>query len=344
MDRPHRPDAVSIRDVARLAGVSVGTVSNVLNRPEVVAATTREKVGAAVEKLGFVRNESARQLRAGRSRMIGLLVLDAANPFFTDIARGVEDVADAAGSQVVLGNSSEDTDREAKYLRLFEETRVQGLLISPVRAETPRLARLRERGIPVVLVDRESELADRCSVSVDDVRGGRIAVDHLIEIGHRHIAVVGGPAGIRQVAERRAGAADAVRGADTPARMDLVDTAALTIAGGRDAGANLAAAPAGQRPTAVFALNDLIALGLLQALTRHGLKVPQDVAIIGYDDIDFAAAAAIPLSSVRQPREDLGRHAAKLLLEEIESPDTHQHQRLVFEPELVVRDSTAAPG
>lgn len=336
--------AVSIRDVATLAGVSVGTVSNVLNRPDMVAPLTRERVEAAVEKLGFVRNESARHLRAGRSRMIGLVVLDAANPFFTDIARGVEDVAAEAGSQVVLGNSNENTDRETSYLRLFEETRVQGLLISPVRAETPRLARLRARGIPVVLVDRDSELADRCSVSVDDVLGGRLAVEHLLQTGHRHIAVVGGPPEIRQVTERRAGAAEAARQFGTDVRLDVVDTRALTIAAGSAAGDRLAGTPPGDRPSAVFALNDLIALGLLQALTRHGLKVPQDVAIIGYDDIDFAAAAAIPLSSVRQPREDLGRRAAELLLDEITNPNTHQHQRLVFQPDLVVRESTAHPA
>lgn len=336
--------AVSIRDVARLAGVSVGTVSNVLNRPELVTGATREKVDAAVEKLGFVRNESARQLRAGRSRMIGLVVLDAANPFFTDVARGAEDVAVAAGSQVVLGNSADDADREAHYLQLFEETRVQGLLISPVETETPRLSRLRGRGIPVVLVDRKSELGTLCSVSVDDVLGGRIAVTHLIETGHRHIAVVGGPAEIRQVAERRSGAEDAARAAGTPVRLDVVDTPALTVAAGLGAGEVVASTPADDRPTAVFALNDLVALGVLQALTRHGLRVPHDVAIIGYDDIDFAAAAAIPLSSVRQPRADLGRRAAELLLDEIDHPDTHTHQRLVFRPDLVTRESTASPA
>lgn len=339
----HSGSAVSVRDVATLAGVSVGTVSNVLNHPELVAPATRDKVHAAVEKLGFVRNESARHLRAGQSRMIGLVVLDAANPFFSDLARGVEDVAASVGSQVVLGNSGEDAAREDGYVQLFEETRVQGLLISPVHTETPRLARLRERGIPVVLVDRKSSVADVCSVSVDDMLGGRLAVEHLIETGHRHIAAAGGPIGIRQVAERRAGAAEAVRAADAPVRLDIFDTSALTIDSGRSAGDSLAALPAGDRPTAVFALNDLVALGILQALTRHGLKVPQDIAIIGYDDIEFAAAAAIPLSSVRQPSETLGRTATELLLDEIHDPDGHHHQWMMFQPELIVRESTTAP-
>ncbi len=336
----------SIRDVASLAGVSVGTVSNVLNHPDRVSEATRERVEAAVAKLDFVRNESARQLRAGHSGMIGLVVLDAGNPFFTDVAFGAEQVITEAGYSLMLANSGEDTAREARHLGLFERIRAEGVLASPVDAASGALTRLRERGIPVVLVDRGTDLTSECSVSVDDAAGGRMATDHLLELGHRRLGVVGGPDSLRQVVERRAGAQEAVAGfADGNgrwARLDVFPTTALTIAEGRRVGGELAALDADVRPTGVFALNDLLALGLLQAFIQAGLRVPEDVALVGYDDITFAAAATIPLSSVRQPREDLGRQAATLLLEEVRPPSGgHEHPHVVFTPELVARASTA---
>lgn len=334
----------SIRDVASLAGVSVGTVSNVLNHPERVSPATRTRVEDAVEKLGFVRNESARQLRAGNSGMIGLVVLDAGNPFFTDVAYGAEQVITDAGYSLMLANSGEDPAREARHFGLFERIRAEGVLVSPVDATSGALARLRDRGVPVVLVDRGTELTHECSVAVDDAAGGRLATAHLLEQGHQRIAVVGGPETLRQVTERRAGAQEAVAGfADGNgrwARLQVVPTTALTIAEGHRVGTEIAELPADERPTGVFALNDLLALGLLQSLTLAGLRVPEDVAIVGYDDIAFAAAATIPLSSVRQPRADLGRRAAELLLEEVRGTEDHEHQHVLFDPELVARAST----
>ncbi|NHC47246.1 LacI family DNA-binding transcriptional regulator [Motilibacter aurantiacus] len=328
----------SIKQVAQHAGVSVGTVSNVLNRPEVVAATTRQKVQAAIRELGFVRNESARALRSGRSRTVGLVVLDVANPFFTDVARGAEAVADEQGSVVSLCNSGDDPERERRHLERLEEQRVQGLLVTPVDATSPRLDQLVERGMRVVLVDRGPAGDDRCSVAVDDVEGGRLAATHLAEQGHRRIAFVGGPAGIRQVADRLEGATKAAADADVALRV--LETPSLTVTAGRAAGERIAELPASQRPTGVTCANDLLALGVLQEMTRRGLRVPQDVAIVGYDDIDYAAAAAVPLSSVRQPRDLLGRTAAELLFEEINDPEAHEHRQVVFEPELAVRESS----
>src|SRR5256885_16841698 len=168
----------SIREVARRAGVSLGTVSNVLNRPEIVAEETRERVKLAIEEIGFVRNGSARQLRAGTSQHIGLVVLDVANPFFTEVARGVEDLANQAGYVVILCNSDDSEEKESNYLRVLEEQRTQGVLITPVQSDASYLQRFRQRGIAVVLLDRPSRIKDLCSVSVDDVRG---------EIGRAHV-------------------------------------------------------------------------------------------------------------------------------------------------------------
>lgn len=185
---------VSIREVAARAGVSVGTASNVLNRPEIVALSTRERVHEAIKALGFVRNESARQLRAGRSRIIGLVVLDVANPFFTDVARGVEDEASMAGLAVILCNSDDQLPKETRYLELLEEHRVQGVLITPVAGADERLAQLQRRGTPVVLVDSTSPSGGQCSVAVDDVLGGDVAMTHLIDSGHERLAYIGPPA------------------------------------------------------------------------------------------------------------------------------------------------------
>jgi LacI family transcriptional regulator len=332
---------VSIREVAAHAGVSVGTVSNVLNRPDIVAQSTRTRVYAAIKALGFVRNESARQLRAGRSRMLGLVVLDVANPFFTDVARGVEHEASMAGLSVILCNSDDQLAKETRYLELLEEHRVQGILITPVAGADERLAQLQKRGTPVILVDSRSPADGQCSVAVDDVLGGEVAVSHLLENGHERIAYVAGPLSFRQVADRRDGALRALRRFGRgEGDLRIIETAALNVSAGQRAGAVIADLPGGERPTAAFCANDLIALGLLQEMTRRHIRVPDDLAIVGYDDIEFAAAAAVPLSSVRQPRQQLGRTAAQLLLEESLSAEEHQHRQVIFQPELVVRQSS----
>jgi LacI family transcriptional regulator len=334
--------APSIKEVAAQAGVSLGTVSNVLNRPEQVSQRTRARVEAAIAALGFVRNESARQLRSGRSRTIAFVVLDGGNPFFTDVARGVQLVADAAGMAVFLCNSGDDQRRQAAYVDLLEEQRVGGMLITPLDGDEKRIELLRQRGMPVVVVDRAAG-PDRCSVTVDDLLGGELAVTHLLDAGHRRIAFIGGPTGIGQVADRLRGARDTI--ARFPdADLAVLETTALNVAEGRRAGERLAGLPASRRPTAAFCANDLLALGLLQQMVSLGKRVPDDLAIVGYDDIEFASAAAVPLSSVSQPRELLGRTAAELLLAEARGDPSHEHRQVVFAPELVVRASTMRPA
>ncbi|MFE7629235.1 LacI family DNA-binding transcriptional regulator [Kocuria sp. NPDC057446] len=332
---------VGVKDVARLAGVSVGTVSNVLNHPDRVTPATRERVQTAIEKLGFVRNAAASQLRAGLSRSVGLIVLDAANPFFTELARGAEDHAASQGIYVLVGNSGEDAEREADYLDLFEEQRVRGVLISPVGDVSARLSRLRSRGIPTVLVDRQTYREDFSSVSVDDVEGGRLAATHLVALGRRRILFAGGPMSLRQVRDRLDGAREALREAGLPG-PEVLETDAMTTAAGRAAADAILRLPVERRPDAVFAANDLLALGMMQGLLFRGsARVPEDIALIGYDDIDFAASAAVPLSSVRQNAAELGRAAMELLLTEASSGPGFEPQQLIAEPELIIRASTA---
>ncbi|MBT2500137.1 LacI family DNA-binding transcriptional regulator [Agromyces sp. ISL-38] len=333
---------VSVRDVAAAASVSVGTVSNVLNRPEKVSPATVERVRAAIAELGFVRNDAARQLRAGRSSSIGLIVLDVRNPFFTDVARGAEDRAAEDGMTLLLGNSDENPDREGAYLDLFEQQRVHGVLISPLTDDLPRLERLRKRGTPVVLVDRESADRSYSSVAVDDVVGGELAVRHLAETGRRRVAFVGGPSSIGQVADRLEGARRAV--AATPGMaLEVIETDSLTVLQGRAAGEVIRERPVSERPDAIFAANDLLAMGVLQALKMLGtVDVPGDIALIGYDDIDFASAAVVPLSSIRQPASLIGYTAVDLLLREAAAGSEFTPEQVVFQPELVVRESTRA--
>ncbi|OIV36876.1 LacI family transcriptional regulator [Mangrovactinospora gilvigrisea] len=338
---------VSIKDVARRAGVSIGTVSNVVNRPSLVSESTRERVRAAIRELGYVRSETARQLRAGQSRVIALLVLDMTNPFFVDVAHGAEREAREQGLGVMFCNSDQDPEEEAAYLSLFAEQRVRGVLITPATEGDAALAVLSgfsRHGIPHVLVDRLVPADRACSVSVDDVTGGSLAAAHLFGLGHRRIGYVTGPLRMAQCADRLRGAraAAAEAGLDEDA-VRVEERGALTVAEGRAAAHALLSGAAQAWPTAVFCANDLLALGVLQVMVERGVRVPDDMAIVGYDDIEFAAAAAVPLSSVRQPARLIGRTAARLLIEETDpaTAPEHHHQRVVYEPELVVRRSTS---
>jgi LacI family transcriptional regulator len=329
---------VGIKEVAQRAGVSPGTVSNVLNRPERVAAATRSRVEQAIRELGFVRNGSASTLRAGQSRAVGLVVLDVGNPFFVEVARGVDDVVSARDHAVILCNSGESPEKESRNLRVLAEQRVRGVLITPAADDTSSLLRLRDRGVAVVLVDHPAS-GDVCSVAVDDVAGGEIAVRHLIEGGARRLAFVSGPRAIRQCSDRRRGALRALESAGLPAGS-LADVVVpeMNAHGGQAAGRTLLS---DGLPDAVFCANDLLALGVLRVLSQAGVRVPQDVALIGYDDIEFSSAAAVPLSSVRQPTYQLGKIATELLLDECDDPEGHAHQQIMFQPELVVRESSS---
>jgi LacI family transcriptional regulator len=331
---------VSVKDVAQAAGVSLGTVSNVLNRPDRVSDPTRRRVELAMVQLGFVRNEAARHLRAGRSKTIGFVVLDATNPFFSDVAQGAEEGVARSDYVLFLCNSDNREEREHQYLVRLQEQRVAGILVTPFDADDPFMQRLTARGIAVVVVDRMPSTQDICAVAVDNQLGGRLAAEHLLDLGHESIAFVGGPHSIGQVHERWLGARAAVVAAGLDERQVIrLDTEAPSVAGGRHAGERLAGLPAARRPTAAFCANDLLALGLLQQCVALGIRVPDDLAIVGYDDIEFASAAAVPLTSIRQPRRELGLTAARLLLDEAENPQ-HRHEHVMFTPELVARAST----
>ncbi|MBI4901743.1 MAG: LacI family DNA-binding transcriptional regulator [Actinobacteria bacterium] len=325
-------DRASIKDVARVAGVSVGTVSNVLNRPEFVSEPTRQRVRDAMNQLGFVRNATARQLRAGHSQTVGVVVLDLANPFYTGIVRGIEDRLAEDNHLLMLCSSDENEDRETRYLRQFAEQGVRGILITPFGNLNERFDILTNLQIPVVLLDTHSP--DMACVSVDNVKGGRLAVAHLLDQGHRRIALFNGPLEIQQCRDRSAGTMAAVYEAGLDPAQVVVEVALrdLTSEAGAEAMAALLDSDE-ERPTAVFCVNDIVALGVMRALREHDIAVPEEMAVVGYDDVPVIKELRTPLTSVRQPMHDIGWNAADLLL-------TGKVKQVRFSPELVVRGSS----
>lgn len=330
----------TIKDVARLAGVSAGTVSNVLNRPSYVKPETRERVLSAIRELDFEPDQGARQFRPGRVRTLGLAIANLDNPFFVDVALGAEERCAELGVGVVITNSGYDPVRETHNLDLLVQSRVQGIVIAPVDENSSRLEMLKDRGVPMVFVDRVGDDRDCWSVVVDDYRGGQLGIRHLVAAGHRRIAFLGHPESSPKVRTRLAGARS-VADEDPDVRLELLEASSWTIDAGRNAAVRLIERDPARRPTAVFCANDMVALGLEQELLRHGVRVPEDIAIVGYDDLEWASVSSVPLTTVRQPRHGLGRTAVDMIMELLGRPSARipRSNHVVLQPELVVRDS-----
>lgn len=331
--------SISMKDVARRAGVSVGTVSNVLNNKPSVDPALRLKVMVAVEELGFVRNESARHLRTGASRAIALVIFDAANPFFAEMSRAAESVVRRAGSFLLMADTHEDLEREGDYLRLFEEQRMQGVLIAPMGDVSSALRRLRKHGIPSVLVDARPPDSSFSAVRVDDVKGGQLAAAHLLQSGRQRIGFLGGPAHLAQIADRLEGVKHASSAHVRESQLHVWHATSSNINEGERIAQLVADLPISSRPNGIVATNDLLAMGLIYGLMRCRVQVPDDIAVVGYDDIPAATSAIVPVSSIRQPTAEMGAMAAQMLLNEIETGAASGDER-VLEPQLVIRASS----
>lgn len=328
----------SVKDVAATAGVSSSTVSNFLNHPHMLGEATREKVRAAIEQLRFVPNESARQLRAGSSKALALILLDAWLPYFNELSRGVEDVTREGGWSLFFSNSNRDSEQELRNIEMFEKHRVQGIIISPLGDVVPRLEQLAEHGIRSVTIGPSHSSTAVASVLFDDRGGARLAGEHLVKLGRDRIMFVGDPARVVQITERLAGLEDAVAG--TGARVSVLPARGLSIEDGLDAAASVLALPAVDRPNAIFAANDMVAIGVLTGLLRHGISVPGDIALVGFDDVEQAHQSVVPLTSVRQPGYELGRSAGEMLLAQLTDPTWTLPARRELPAALVVREST----
>lgn len=335
----------SVKDVAALAGVSPSTVSNYLHRPELLAARSRERVRAAIEELGYVPNESARQLRKGASKTIALILLDAWLPFYSDLSHGVEDAVRLRGWSLFFSNSGRDAQRELASIDMFESHRVQGVIISPQADVSKRLGQLQARGIQSVQLSPVVEAPAISSVGFDDIRGGQVAGEHLLSLGRRRIAFIGSTARISHSANRLAGLRAAIDAAAGPGvEVVLHPVSALDVEHGMRAAEEILAAPPDARPDAVFGANDMLALGALTIFLRAGVRVPEDVAIVGYDDVEYAGQAVVPLTSVRQPAYEMGYVAGMMLLEQITEADGAPVRHVNYDARLVARASTLGSG
>lgn len=327
-------------DVAKLAGVSVGTVSHVLNHPDRVAPRTLDRVRRAIEELGFVPDRRARSLAGGTSTMIGFVVIDLTNSYFVDMARGAEEEASLAGMNVVLGNSDVRADKELTYLHLFDEEKVAGILLTPMDNLVDRVWHTPEWRRELVLLNSAAG-PERCSVVPDDELGGYLAARHLIDLGRRRLVFAGGLFDLAPVANRLRGAERAVAETDGAVRMTTMTVGGLRPRHGRVLGEQLAALPEEERPDGIVAAADLLALGVIQELAqRPGFRVPEDLSIVGYDDNQASWESSIPLTTIAQPGHEVGRVGTRLLIEEIRSPHEHRHQQVRLEPRLVVRQSS----
>lgn len=330
---------VTIRDVAAIAEVSPATVSRVLNADERVAPQLRDRVLAAVERLGYRPNSQARSLRTQATRVLGLIISDIQNPFFTSLVRGMEDVAQAGGYSVVLANSDEDLDKEQQYLRVAAAEQMAGVVLSPVSSSRTRIGELVQQGIPVVTIDRRIA-ADVDSVTVDNVSGARLAVEHLIEAGARRIGIIAGPADVSTAADRLEGYNAALRAAGIAIDPGLIVRADFRVDGGRRAAAELL--DLGPKPDALFATNNLMLVGTLDALAERGLSAPADLLLAGFDEMSWAGFAP-PLTLVEQPTYEIGRLAAQILLRRV-GGDAAAAEHVVLRAALKIRASTGGHG
>jgi LacI family transcriptional regulator len=333
---------ITIQEVATRSGVSPMTVSRVVNGSPRVRPETRRRVEAVVKELGYVPNRLARGLTRRKTGTLGLIVTDVANPFFTLIVRGCEDVAWRAGHHVILCNTQGDLERERGYVEDMLAFQVEGVLIAPVDDSSRSTVRLLARNsVPFVLIDRSISGLQADTVQGDSVAGARQLVEHLIALGHRRIGLVIEPSGISTARDRLAGYREAHIAAGIPIAPELiVESMAINPQRGHDATMQLLSLE--DRPTAVFAVNNIVAVGVVEAAREHGLKVPDDLALVCFDDVEHASRLYPFLTVMKQPAETFGTLATQLLLDRIAGRGDEQHRNVVLPADFLLRESCGA--
>jgi LacI family transcriptional regulator len=337
LSRLSRNGAVTLDHVARRAGVSPITASRALSGANLVAKATRERVLRAADELGYTPNLLARGLVKNRTATVGVVIVEVANPFFAPMVSAIETVSARRGFLVVIGESARNEEWERKYVERFQQMRVSGIIVTPARKRPDHLTALRRTGTPLVVMSRRWEEGDY--VTADNAVGGKMVARHLLSRGHRRIALVThvGPFDtsfedrIRSFRQVLASA-----GASVPSLWD-VRTKTTAIEDGIDAADQIAALS--KRPTAIFATTDRIAMGLIQRLLAIGIRVPEDIAVVGFDDIPFAACSRVPLTTVSIPVRQVGQLAAELLFDRMEGKGPRERQQMLLPPELVIRAS-----
>ena len=327
----------TIKVVAQTAGVSPATVSRVLNGNVDVNPLLRARVLAAVSELGYRPNGAARSLRTRATLVLGIIISDITNPFFTAMVRGVEDAAHEAGYSVILANADEDLTKEARYLEVAVAEQMAGLVLSPASSSQSRLDLLSERGIPAVTIDRRLRGGRFDSVTINNRQVAEQATAHLIEQGCRRIGFVAGPSVTTTARDRLAGYQAALRKADRPIDETLIASADYRIEGGYEAARRLLSLR--RRPDALLVSNNLMTVGALDAVAEADLEMPADLAFVGFDEVSWALGRRARVTAVQQPTYQIGRTAAELLLARIRG-DKAKAKHVVLPAELIVRDSS----
>lgn len=332
---------VTIQDIAHAVGVSKSTVSRALNDNPKISLETRLKIQQVARKMNYVPNHLARGLTQGSTKTVGLVVLDIMNPFFAEFARGAENYLLKHEYTLILCNSDGDIKREISQIEMLIEKRVSGLILAVVDPEQEHFTRLCEESIPMVLLDRYEKNNDVSYVTVDGVVGGRLATDYLASIGHRRIGHIAGPKTMAAHYYRLKGYQAALRDHSIPYDPSLVRAVRehSREESYRVMNEFLAMSPE-LRPTAVFAFNDILALGAYKAILDAGLCIPEDISLVGYDDIELSSLLPVPLTTIHQPTYDQGKLAAMILLELLSSKTSPKPRRVVLEPTIVIREST----
>lgn len=331
---------VTMKDVADYAGVSKATVSRVLNNDPTVADPLRNRVLKAVKELGYQRNRAARRLRASSSDVIGLVISDIQNPFFVSAISGIEEMAYAHQMSILLCNTGEDPARQEMYLHVMEAEQVAGLILVPSPStEVKSLRRLAQSGMPIILLDRWVRGFDADVVVVDNERGAYDAVSHLIRLGYTRIAIITGSLLFTTSPARQQGYREAIAAAGLPIDEALIKVGDSRLEGGYTAARELMALP--NPPQAIFAANNLMTLGALKAIREINIPIPEQVALIGFDDMPWSGELCPPLTAVSQPTYDLGREAVHLLLRRRDDPHA-PFRTVTLQTHLIVRESCGA--
>lgn len=329
---------VSQKTLANELGLSLSTISRALSDDPRISEETRERVKEAAQRIGYQPNLVAASFRTGVTRTLGLIVMDITNPFYTDMARGAEDCAHERGYSVILGDSDANLEREAFYLEVFKNRRVDGILITPINGEGIIHHSLRESGIPYVLIDAYEARDTASSVTVDHVEGSYQAVRHLIELGHSQIAFLGGPLNIPPIKMMLSGYKKALTEANIKFNPVWIVDEGCEFESGYLGMHKLLDHP--DRVTAAICTGDMLAIAAMKAIEEHGLRIPQDFSLVGYDDIPIAARVNPPLTTVMQDKYELGRISTRILIHEIVSSTGSIHQTVTLRPRLQVRGST----
>ena len=328
----------TIKDVAKKAGVSYATVSRALNNHPEINEETKKRILKIAMEMGYQPNAIAQGLVKKETKTIGLIIPDITNPFFPEVARGIEDTAVEAGYTIFLCNTNWNVEREERYLNVLMQKQVDGLIIAPSSEEVSHLKKILDSGMNTIFISRVINHANSTCIIIDNIRGGQQAVEYLIQRGHQRVAFIGGREDISTNQERLQGYAQALKNNGLKFDNTLVKTGSFK----RDSGHYIMNQflKLEERPTAVFAANDLLALGAIQAIKENGLSIPSDIAVVGFDDIEFASLPEIQLTTVAQPKYDMGNLAFSTLMELIKGGGYSSGRKILLDPVLITRKTS----